>query len=131
MVLKKDEGTMKKTALIFLVLFLFYCGKDDSSTPEPGFVITGTVYLDDLPTSGVDVECGYSEETGVGHDWKNSVKKTDSEGKYRYEMQRMDGIYRYHVRAQDPMTSAWGDYIQSTVTWNKNNIHDFHFTSGE
>ena len=122
---------MKRIIAIFVFLVLCYCGSGgNDSTPEPGFVISGTVYLDDQPVSGVSVECGYSEETGVGHDWKNSLISTDSEGNYRYEMQRMDGIYRYHVRAQDPVTGAWSNYIQSTVTWDKNNIHDFHFTSG-
>ena len=119
---------MKKLAVIFLVLFLFSCSKGNDSDSAPGFIITGTVFVDNQPTPNVNVECGYSEETGVGHDWKNSTKKTDSDGKYRYEMNKMEGIYRYHVKAQNPLNNVWSNYIQSTVTWGSV-THDFYFSS--
>jgi len=122
---------MKKMFVIFFVLFLCSCGGGDDSEGEPGFEITGFVYLDNQPISDIAVECGYTEETGVAHDWKNSTIRTDNTGKYHYAMQKMEGIYRYHVKAQHPISGVWSDYYQSTVTWGKRVTKDFYFTTEE
>ncbi len=127
---------MFKNRFLYLILFLgllfnFNCSKSSSSSSNKVFTLTGTVYVDNVPTAGIDVEFQIATgDPNIGNvTWDSTVRKTDSNGKYKFERGGFREWTDYRVRAKNPFTHAYTNFKTGRAFLGTTKTEDFYFTS--
>jgi len=123
---------MKRTVfagLFILLVFLSFCkSSGNDSTSDASFTVNGTVFIDSIPTSTIQVELSVGTVSP-----RTYTKSTDSEGKYTFtETTGRPNNYSafYSVRAMNPGTGAWSDEQAGRCPLDEIVIHDFYFFTG-
>jgi len=133
---------VKKLFLALIILFVFSCGSggDDVSTGGDAqlWKLTGTVYVDTVPTEGVRVKWEYGKflQTQFEIDWTPATIQTDAEGKYYAQHRTSESsfnILNYRVSAEDPFILSWTnpELRRNIIMGGVTKTHDFYFTSDQ
>jgi len=123
---------------VFIILFLLisifsFCKKGGENTAQYNFTLQGTVYVDEIPTSNVLVECGTKKDI-YERNWYTSTNNTDEAGTYIFrENVGKKSTYgaNYRVRVKNPITNYWTDYKSGSSPLGLTVTKDFHIFSDE
>ncbi|RKY86896.1 hypothetical protein DRQ09_05420, partial [candidate division KSB1 bacterium] len=119
--------------IIIVALFLF-CKKSGTNETYGLCKVEGTVYLDNQPYAGAEVEYGFAVVRGstIGTElvWTASqIIRTDNNGYYSFSRKQVNDRYDYRVRAKHPIKGYWSEHFRGTIMGGTTKTHNFSFTS--
>jgi len=127
---KKENVIMRKLAIysVLILAVLFYCKKDSSNnSSSENVTITGTVYLDNVPTEDVTVEATFSVVSP-----RVFTKSTGENGKYTFsEPPTRPNTYfvSCKIRALNPIDNIWTEFTTQRISVGETFTKDFYLTS--
>ena len=105
---------MKKLSVIFVLLLLCSCSKEESGTSQNEYFFGGTVYIDNTPASDILVNMGYRDTMMQQGEWyTEKMMRTDENGEYEFKMSTVRDLgFQWMSRAQHPQEGYWTEWIQ-------------------
>ena len=124
---------MKKVVIlisVFLILSIG-CSSDNPTSSDDEFNLTVIVYVDSVPTEGIEVMVGYLEfSRAAGSGTRKENKRiTNSEGKVEYSFTPFDADVQYLCKVNDPYTGTWTSERQANALKGTSKEEKFYLTS--
>ena len=107
------------------MLLFSFCSSGNESTQEEGqLIIEGIVYVNEVPTAEVLVECYISGQRHSGHTDENGQYTLSGVGAGRTRTYSAN----YAVRAMNPLNDTWSELRNGTAPVGATLTVDFYFS---
>ena len=107
------------------------CSEKSTEEVREEFKLIVTVYVDNVPTSDIDVTVGYIEFSRAAGGGTSTTfdRKTNEDGQVIYTYTPYGADTQYLCRAKNPFTNGWTSYRQANSLPGRTSEEKFYFTS--